>query len=195
MRAGAEAEAEAEAGVNPSRPARPWAFAGWNAQGGELPYRRLHTGVVKPRARRAWWGGGAGGPVLPAGAGSARQLNLPKLGLRWPFTGERAEALPVVVPAPVQVELEHDEVQMVQLGGSGGGGGDGSAAKEVVTILEVRERSVTEERMLFGERRDGDGERRSNGGVFNQRGGMAWRGFGHIFAVAWVRVRAAFGDG
>ena len=101
----------------------------------------------------------------------------------------------------MQVELEHDEVQMVQLGGSGGGGGDGggggggSAAKEVVTIVKDRERSVTEERMLFGERRDGDGERRSNGGVFNQLGGMAWRGFGHRFAVAWVRVRAAFGDG
>ena len=101
----------------------------------------------------------------------------------------------------MQVELEHDEVQMVQLGGSGGGGGDGggggggSAAKEVVTIVKDRERSVTEERMLFGERRDGDGERRSNGGVFNQRGGIAWRGLGHIFAVAWVRVREAFGDG
>ena len=71
-----------------------------------------------------------------------------------------------------QVELEHDEVQMVQLGGSGGGG-DGSGAKEVVTIPEVRERSVTEEQTLFVERRDGDGGRRFNGGVFNQREGLA----------------------
>ena len=90
--------------------------------------------------------------------------------------------------------MEHDEVQMVQLGGSGGGG-DGSGAKEVVTIREVRERGVTEERTRFAERRDGDGRRRFNGGGFNQRGGRRWRGFGHRFAAAWVRVRAAFGDG
>ena len=41
---------------------------------------------------------------------------------------------------PVQVELEPDEVQMLQLGGSSGGDGDGSAAKEVVTVPQVRER-------------------------------------------------------
>ena len=70
----------------------------------------------------------------------------------------------------MQVRLEHDEVQMVQLGGSGGGG-NGSAAKEVVTIPQVRERGVTEERTRFRERRDGDGGRRFTGGVFNQRGG------------------------
>ena len=83
---------------------------------------------------------------------------------------------------------------MVQLGGNGGGG-DGSGAKEVVTTPEVRERSVTEEQTLFVERRDGDGGRRFNGGMFNQRGGRRWRGLGHRFAAAWVRVRAAFGDG
>ena len=32
-------------------------------------------------------------------------------------------------------------------------------------------------------------------GCFNQRGGLQWRGLGHRFAAAWVRVRAAFGDG
>ena len=66
---------------------------------------------------------------------------------------------------------------------------------EVVTIPQVRERSVTEERALFGERRDADSGRRFNGGVFNERGGRAWRGLGHRFAAAWVRVWAAFGDG
>ena len=39
----------------PSLPARPWAFAGWDAHGGEAPYRRLHAdGVVRPRPVRAW---------------------------------------------------------------------------------------------------------------------------------------------
>ena len=71
----------------PSLPARPWAFAGWDAHGGEAPYRRLHTdGVVRPRPVRAWWGtglglhtgdsGGGGAPLLPAGGRSARQLDL-----------------------------------------------------------------------------------------------------------------------
>ena len=48
-----------------SVPTRRGAFAGWDAQGGELPYRRLHGDelagdVVRPRPRRAWWGAGLG---------------------------------------------------------------------------------------------------------------------------------------
>ena len=43
-----------------SVPTRRGAFAGWDAQGGELPYRRLlgdelAGDVVRPRPRRAWW--------------------------------------------------------------------------------------------------------------------------------------------
>ena len=65
---------------------------------------------------------------------------------------------------------------------------------QVVTIPQVLKRGVTEEWTLFEERRDADGGRRFNGGV-DQRGGRAWRGLAHRFAAAWVRVRAAFGDG
>ena len=37
---------------------------------------------------------------------------------------------------------------------------------------------------------------RLNGGVINQRGGREGvEGLRHRFAAAWVRVRAAFGDG
>ena len=64
----------------PSLPAT--AFAGYDVHRGELPFRRLHAeGVVRPRARRAWWGygpglgsGGGGAPLMPAGGRSARQL-------------------------------------------------------------------------------------------------------------------------
>jgi len=71
----------------PSLPARPWTLAGWDAPGGEAPYRRLHTdGVVRPTPVRAWWGtglglhtgdsGGGGAPSLLVGGRSARQLDL-----------------------------------------------------------------------------------------------------------------------
>ena len=48
-----------------SVPTRRGAFAGWDAQGGELPYRRLlgdelAGDAVRPRPRRAWWGAGLG---------------------------------------------------------------------------------------------------------------------------------------
>ena len=46
-----------------SVPKRRGAFAGWDAYGGELPYRRLlgdelAGDAVRPRPRRAWWGAG-----------------------------------------------------------------------------------------------------------------------------------------
>ena len=58
-----------------------WAFAGWDAQGRELPYRRLRSeeGLVRPRALRAsaWAGrgvqvrGGGGGGGNDRGEGEA----------------------------------------------------------------------------------------------------------------------------
>ena len=114
---------------------RPTAFAGYDVHHGELPFRRLHAdGVVRPRARRAWWGHGPGlgpgsAPVLQpagdrsarqlaAGGRSARELDLPRFGLArrrlWTFTGERAEAEQVAVPAPEQVELHQNAAQVMQ---------------------------------------------------------------------------------
>ena len=57
-----------------SVPTRRGAFAGWDAQGGELPYRRLHGDelagdVVRPRPWRAWGGTELGG--RSGGAGTA----------------------------------------------------------------------------------------------------------------------------
>ena len=83
------------------------AFAGWDAHGGELPYRRLHTdvGIERPRAMRAWWGsrpglrlGGGGGrsapAVQPAGGPSVRQLDLPdRLSEGHGTDGERGQLL------------------------------------------------------------------------------------------------------
>ena len=87
------------------------------------------------------------------------------------------------------------EVQMVQLGGSGGCGGDDQRRKKLLQSLKFAKGVYfNREAMRFGERSDADGGRRLNGGVINQRGGMAWRGLRHIFAAAWVRVRAACGD-
>ena len=73
-----------------SVPTRRGAFAGWDAQGGELPYRRLHGDelagdVVRPRPWRAWGGTELGGlsgggwdgdaPPLPAGSRCATLLD------------------------------------------------------------------------------------------------------------------------
>ena len=95
-----------------SVPTRRGAFAGWDAQGGELPYRRLHGDelagdVVRPRPRRAWWGTGLGrrsggdwdgdAPPLPAGSRCATQLDRP----------DRM----AVAEEVEQLELERDEVQ------------------------------------------------------------------------------------
>ena len=60
-----------------SVPTRRGAFAGWDAQGGELPYRRLHGDelagdVVRPRPWRAWGGTELGGlSASQGGAGTA----------------------------------------------------------------------------------------------------------------------------
>ena len=95
-----------------SVPTRRGAFAGLDAQGGELPYRRLHGDelagdVVRPRPRRAWWGAGlgrrsggdwdGGAPPLPAGSRCATQLDRPD-GMA---VAEEVE----------QLELERDEAQ------------------------------------------------------------------------------------
>ena len=93
-------------------PTRRGAFAGWDAQGGELPYRRLlgdelAGDVVRPRPRRAWWSAGlgrrsdgdrdGGAPLLLAGGRCATQLDRPdRMGV-----AEEVE----------QLELERDEAQ------------------------------------------------------------------------------------
>ena len=97
-----------DGGVAPQcLPVRLLAFAGWDAHGGELPYRRLHTdvGIERPRAMRAWWGsrpglrlGGGGGrsapAVQPAGGPSVRQLDLPdRLSEGHGTDGERGQLL------------------------------------------------------------------------------------------------------
>ena len=48
-----------------------WAFAGWDAQGRELPYRRLRSeeGLVRPRALRASAWAGRGVQVRGGGGG------------------------------------------------------------------------------------------------------------------------------
>ena len=95
-----------------SVPTRRGAFAGWDAQGGELPYRRLlgdelAGDVVRPRPRRAWWSAGlgrrsdgdrdGGAPLLLAGGRCATQLDRPdRMGV-----AEEVE----------QLELERDEAQ------------------------------------------------------------------------------------
>ena len=90
-----------------SVPTRRGAFAGWDAQGGELPYRRLHGDelagdVVRPRPRRAWWGTGLGrrsggdwdgdAPPLPAGSRCATQLDRPD-GMGVAEEGEQLELI------------------------------------------------------------------------------------------------------
>ena len=111
-----------------SVPIRRRAFAGWDVQGGELPYRRLHGDelagdAVRPRPRRAWWGAGLGrrsggdwdgdDPSLPAGSRCATQLDRPDgMGV-----AEEVE----------QLELERDEVQELPMLLRPGSVGDGGA--------------------------------------------------------------------
>ena len=111
-----------------SVPTRRGAFAGWDAQGGELPYRRLlgdelAGDVVRPRPRRAWWGAGlgrrsggdwdGGAPPLPAGSRCATQLDRPD-GMA---VAEEVE----------QLELERDEAQELPMLLRPGSVGDGGA--------------------------------------------------------------------
>ena len=111
-----------------SVPTRRGAFAGWDAQGGELPYRRLlgdelAGDAVRPRPRRAWWGAGLGrrsggdwdgdDPSLTAGGRCATQLDRPGgMGV-----AEEVE----------QLELERDEVQELPMLLRPGSVGDGGA--------------------------------------------------------------------
>ena len=111
-----------------SVPTRRGAFAGWDAQGGELPYRRLlgdelAGDAVRPRPRRAWWGAGLGrrsgggwdgdDPSLTAGSRCATQLDRPGgMGV-----AEEVE----------QLELERDEVQELPMLLRPGSVGDGGA--------------------------------------------------------------------
>ena len=114
--------------VGQSVPTRRGAFAGWDAQGGELPYRRLlgdelAGDVVRPRPRRAWWSAGlgrrsdgdwdGGAPLLPAGGRCATQLDRPdRMGV-----AEEVE----------QVELERDEAQELPMPLRPESVGDGAA--------------------------------------------------------------------
>ena len=95
-----------------SVPTRRGAFAGWDAQGGELPYRRLlgdelAGDAVRPRPRRAWWGAGLG--RRSGGDWDGDDLSL-TTGSRCATQLDRPGGMGVAEEVE-QLELERDEVQ------------------------------------------------------------------------------------
>ena len=111
-----------------SVPTRRGAFAGWDAQGGELPYRRLlgdelAGDAVRPRPRRAWWGAGLG--RRSGGDWDGDDLSL-TTGSRCATQLDRPGGMGVAEEVE-QVELERDEVQELPMLLRPGSVGDGGA--------------------------------------------------------------------